>query len=115
MLVPPIQTLAVRSNCRPAVTEKSPSKTTFAHGPGQSLGGAYANSFGVKSANLKSLKSCTTQGLVRGRGTGGSAVAVFGDPISRSPRATLPKVMKLTVAMVLAIASHRRARECSNM
>jgi hypothetical protein len=40
MLAPPIQMLAVRSNWRPAVTEKSASSTTAAQGGAQSAGGA---------------------------------------------------------------------------
>src|SRR5579862_3023200 len=72
---------AVRSNCRPAVTEKSASSTTFAQGPGQAAGGVYENVFGLKSANCRFENSCTVQGVVGGRGTGGSAVTVFGEPI----------------------------------
>src|SRR5215831_2478204 len=73
--------LAVRSNWRPACTEKLAVSTTFAHGPGQAAGGVYWKVLGLKSANLKLLNSETTQGVVFGRGTGGSAVAVLGEPI----------------------------------
>src|SRR5215469_2417523 len=73
--------LAVRSNCRPAWIEKLAVSTTFAHGPGQAAGGVYWKGLGLKSANLKLLNSETTQGVVFGRGTGGSAVAVLGEPI----------------------------------
>src|SRR5579864_1153960 len=72
---------AVRSNCRPAVTEKSASSTTFAQGPGQAAGGVYENVFGLKSANCRFENSSTVQGVVGGRGTGGSAVTVFGEPM----------------------------------
>jgi hypothetical protein len=63
------------------VIEKSPSKTTFAHGPGQPAGGVKENDFGEKSANATFVKSDTTQGCAPGRATGGSAVTVFADPI----------------------------------
>src|SRR3954452_23217088 len=71
---------AVRSNCRPAVHEKSASSTTFAHGPGHDAGGVKVNGLGEKSANWTLEKSCTAQGVVCGRGTGGSAVAVLDEP-----------------------------------
>src|SRR5215469_5015400 len=106
MLVAPTQILAVRSNCRPSVTEKSPSKTTFDQGPGHPVGGAYSNSLGAKSSNLKLLKSCTTHGVVRGRRTNGSAVAVFGESISKSPYAAVPNVVKPMLAMTMRNACH---------
>jgi hypothetical protein len=37
---------------------------------------------GEKSAKAKLLKSVTTQGVVSGRATGGSAVAVLAEPIT---------------------------------
>src|ERR1700688_1095075 len=55
----------------------SASRTTFAHGRGQAAGGANWYGFGEKSAKLTPVKSGTTHGVVRGRGTGMSAVAVF--------------------------------------
>src|ERR1043166_8476966 len=79
-LVPPSQMLAVRSNCRPAVTEKSAASTTLAHGPAQPAGGAKLNGFGEKSANWTPENSGTTHGAVAGTATGGSAVAVLGEP-----------------------------------
>src|ERR1043166_2551805 len=75
--------LAVRSNCRPAWMEKSAFNTTFAQGPGQPAGGVKVNGLGLKSAKTSLLKSVTTHGVVSGRGTGGSAVAVLADPITR--------------------------------
>src|SRR5581483_5847757 len=63
--------------------EKSAFKTTLAHGPGQSAGGANENGLGEKSAKAKLLNSVTTHGVVLGRGTGGSAVAVLPEPITR--------------------------------
>src|SRR5215475_12528223 len=79
-LVPPSQMLAVRSNCRPAVTEKSAASTTFAHGAEQPAGGVKLNGLGVKSANWTPANSGTTHGVVAGTATGGSAVAVLGEP-----------------------------------
>src|SRR5258706_15187063 len=72
--------LAVRSNWRPAVTEKSAASTTFAHGAEQPAGGANVNSLGEKSANVTLVNSGTTHGVVFGTATGGSAVAVLADP-----------------------------------
>src|ERR1051326_4256048 len=60
--------------------EKSAFNTTLAHGPGHA--GVKENGLGEKSANAKLLKSVTTQGVVSGRATGGSAVAVFAEPIT---------------------------------
>src|SRR5579863_7014411 len=61
--------------------EKSAFKTTLAHGPGQA-GGVKEKDFGEKSANAMALKSGTTHGVLSGRGTAGSAVAVLADPIT---------------------------------
>src|SRR6185437_3060895 len=63
--------------------EKSAFNTTFAQGPGQPAGGVKVNGLGLKSAKTSLLKSVTTHGVVSGRGTGGSAVAVLADPITR--------------------------------
>jgi hypothetical protein len=60
--------------------EKSAFKTTLAHGPGHA--GLKENGLGEKSAKAKLLKSVTTQGVVSGRATGGSAVAVLPEPIT---------------------------------
>jgi hypothetical protein len=60
--------------------EKSAFKTTLAHGPGHA--GVKENGLGEKSAKAKLLNSVTTQGVVSGRGTGGSAVAVLAEPIT---------------------------------
>jgi len=60
--------------------EKSAFKTTFAHGPGHA--GVKENGLGEKSAKAKLLNSVTTQGVVSGRTTGGSAVAVLAEPIT---------------------------------
>src|SRR5690242_6300557 len=87
-LVAPSQMLAVRSNWRPAVTEKSAASTTFAHGPAHPAGGATLNSLGEKSANVTPENSGTTHGTVSGTVTGGSAVAVFGEPTVGAPPAT---------------------------
>jgi hypothetical protein len=38
------------------------------------------NGFGEKSAKARLEKSCTAHGVVAGRGTGGSAVAVLDEP-----------------------------------
>jgi hypothetical protein len=59
--------------------EKSAFNTTLAHGPGHA--GVKENGLGEKSAKAKLLKSVTTQGVVSGRATGGSAVAVLAEPI----------------------------------
>src|ERR1051325_2969056 len=64
--VPPSQMLAVRSNWRPAVTEKSAASTTFAHGAEQPAGGVKLNSLGVKSAKVRPANSGTTHGVVAG-------------------------------------------------
>src|SRR5260221_13485557 len=61
--------------------EKSAFRTTLAQGPGQSAGGVKKNAWSEKSAKANPLNSDTTQGVVAGRVTGGSAVAVFADPI----------------------------------
>src|SRR5215469_397425 len=63
--------------------EKSALRTTLLHGPGQPAGGVKVNEWREKSAKTKLLKSWTTHGVVSGRGTGGSAVAVFAQPITR--------------------------------
>src|SRR5215207_10839764 len=89
MLAPPIQKLAVRSYWRPAVTAKSAVKTTLAQGPRQAAGGAYGNGLGEKSANARFSKRVTTHGWVRGRATGGSAVAVSGEPTSGAASAAV--------------------------
>src|ERR1700682_2318014 len=81
MLTPPIHRVAVRSNWRPPSTEKSASSTTCRQGPGQAAAATYANDWGEKSANFTSVKSRTRQGVERGRGTGGSAVAGLAEPI----------------------------------
>jgi hypothetical protein len=60
--------------------EKSAFKTTLAHGPGHA--GVKENGLGEKSAKEKLLNSVTTQGVVSGRATGGSAVAVLAEPIT---------------------------------
>jgi hypothetical protein len=60
---------------------KSASSTTLAQGPGHAAGGVKENNFGEKSANAMFVNRDTTHGVVAGRGTGGSAVAVFADPI----------------------------------
>src|SRR5690348_5370748 len=100
--------LAVRSNCRTAWMEKSAFKTTFCHGPGQSAGGVKVNGLGLKSAKTSLLKSVTTHGIVSGRGTAGSAVAVLADPITRpgtgmlcakSMEATNKKLAVITIFM----------------
>src|SRR6266702_7009880 len=62
--------------------EKSAFRTTLAHGPGQPAGGAKENAWSEKSANTNPVNNGTTQGVVAGRVTGGSAVAVFADPIT---------------------------------
>jgi len=56
----------------------------LAQGAGQAAGGEKENNSGEKLAKAILLKSCTTHGVVSGRGTGGSAVAVFGEPITRT-------------------------------
>src|SRR5215468_7321720 len=81
MLVPPSQILAVRSNWRPAWMPKSASSTTLAHGPGQAAGGVKEKNLGEKLANAILVNRETTHGVVLGRDTGGSAVAVLADPI----------------------------------
>src|SRR6185312_1649387 len=63
--------------------EKSAFNTTLAHGPGQPAGGVNENGLGEKSAKATLLNSVTKQGGVSGRVSGGSAVAVFPDPITR--------------------------------
>src|SRR5215469_15012590 len=103
--------LAVRSNWRPACIEKAASRTTLAQGAWQAAGGVKENNFGEKSANAILLKSCTTQGVVAGRGTGGSAVAVLGEPITR-PGAGMawPKVgaaTSITMATTKSLAAIR--------
>src|SRR3954447_4974965 len=60
--------------------EKSAFNTTLAHGPGHA--GVKENGLGEKSAKAKLLKSVTTHGVVSGRATGGSAVAVLAEPIT---------------------------------
>src|SRR5579864_157528 len=60
--------------------EKSAFNITLAHGPGQA--GVKENGLGEKSAKAKLLNSVTTQGVVLGRATGGSAVAVLPEPIT---------------------------------
>src|SRR5579871_2099242 len=78
----------VRSNCRPASTEKSPTNTTFDHGPGQFAGGSKVNGMAVNRAGeigrsaTKSLNSWTLQGVVLGRAKGASGVAVLPEPIT---------------------------------
>lgn len=62
--------------------EKSAFRTTLAHGPGQAAGGVTEKGLGEKSAKATLLNSVTTQGVVLGRGTGGSAVAVLPEPIT---------------------------------
>jgi|SRR5882724_1317441 len=62
--------------------EKSAFSTTLAQGPGQSAGGVKENAWSEKSAKVKPLNRVTTQGVVAGRVTGGSAVAVLADPIT---------------------------------
>src|SRR5262245_60772565 len=79
--------LAVRSNCRPAVTEKSAASTTLAQGAEQPAGGAKLNGLGEKSANCTPAYSGTTHGVVAGTAMGGSAVAVLGEPTVGSPPA----------------------------
>ena len=61
--------------------EKSAVKTTLAQGPGQADGGVKVKNFDEKSAKGILENSVTVQGVVSGRGTVGSAVAVFADPI----------------------------------
>src|SRR4051812_24314165 len=97
--------LAVRSNWRPAVTEKSAVSTTLAHGPLQPGGGAKLNSFGEKSANATSANSGTTQGVVAGTAIGGSATAVFGEPTVGAP-AAMPEIR--TALPATASATRRR-------
>jgi len=53
----------------------------LAHGPGHADGGVKVKNFEEKSANGMLEKSWTVQGVVPGRGTGGSAVAVLAEPI----------------------------------
>jgi hypothetical protein len=60
--------------------EKSAFKTTLAQGPGHA--GEKENGLGEKSAKAKLLNSVTTHGVVLGRATGGSAVAVLPEPIT---------------------------------
>src|SRR5471032_985478 len=60
--------------------EKSAFNTTLAHGPRHA--GANEHGLGEKSAKAKLLNSATTQGVVLGRATGGSAVAVLPEPIT---------------------------------
>jgi hypothetical protein len=62
--------------------EISAFRTTLAHGPGQPEGGVKENGLGEKSANATLLNKETTQGVVVGRGTVGSAVAVLAEPIT---------------------------------
>src|ERR1044071_5841299 len=85
--VAPSQMLAVRSNCRPAVTEKSAASTTFAHGAEQPAGGMKLNSLGMKSAKVRPANRGTTHGAVSATATGGSAVGVLGEPTVGSPAA----------------------------
>src|SRR5215471_8901606 len=89
--------------------EKSASRTTFAHGPGQDAGGVKENNLGEKSAKAILLKSCTTQGVVCGRGTGGSAVAVFGEPITNPGAgmacAELAAAASMSMAITKALAA----------
>lgn len=80
--------LTVRSYCRPAVTEKSASSTTFDHGPVHCAGGVYVHSrgFAVRevaspwSSNATSVYSLAVQGVPAGRGTGASAMATPRSP-----------------------------------
>jgi hypothetical protein len=81
MFVAPIQMLVVRSCWRPAFTEKSADRITLAHGPGQPAGGVNENGLGLPFSGPTLEKSCTTHGVVLGRVSGGSAVAVFAEPI----------------------------------
>src|SRR6476661_5588486 len=60
--------------------EKSAFSMTLAQGPGHA--GVKENGLGEKSAKAKLLNSVTTQGVVSGRATGGSAVAVLPEPIT---------------------------------
>src|SRR5882762_10379045 len=62
--------------------EKSASSTTLTHGPGHDKGGVNENGLGEKSAKVKLLNSVTSQGVVSGRVTGGSAVAVLAEPMA---------------------------------
>src|SRR5260370_3943830 len=63
--------------------EKSAFRTILAQGPSQAAGGVKVKGLGEKSAKTSLVKSGTTHGVVSGRGTGGSAVAVLADPITR--------------------------------
>src|SRR5215471_1328463 len=69
----------------PVVSLKSITRITLAHGPGQFSGGAYWNGLMLKSANSRFEKSWTTQGFSFGCDTGGSAVAVLPEPITKLP------------------------------
>src|SRR5947207_11957309 len=93
--------LAVRSNCRPAVTEKSAASTTFAHGAAHPAGGVKLNGLGEKSANWTPANSGTTHGVVAGTATGGSAVAVLGEPTvgaaTAAPSSTRPPAAASTM------------------
>src|SRR5689334_20912454 len=109
-LAPPSQMLAVRSNCRPAVTEKSAASTTFAHGAAQPAGGVKLNSLGVKSANVSPANSGTTHGVVAGTATGGSAVAVLGEPTVGAPTA-MPRTRNAPPAMTSASERGRASRD----
>src|ERR1051326_5600721 len=63
--------------------EKSAFRTTLAQGPGHAAGGVNENGLGEKFAKATLLNSVTTQGAVLGRGTGGSAVAVLAEPMTK--------------------------------
>src|SRR5215467_457425 len=89
--------------------EKSASRTTFAHGPGQDAGGANENNLGEKFAKAILLKSCTTQGVVRGRGTGGSAVAVLGEPICKPGSGMACPELATAASMTMAIMKNLAA------
>src|SRR5579864_9634830 len=84
----------------PAVTLMSAVKTTFAHGPGQSAGGVKLKGTGSKLSNSALFRSWTMQGVVDGRGTVGSAVTVFEEPMVYGPEANAV-VPKLTYASAI--------------
>jgi hypothetical protein len=95
----------VRSNWRPAWMEISAFRTTLAHGPGQPEGGVKENGLGEKSANATLLNKGTMQGVVLGRGTAGSAVAVLAEPITSPGGGMVCAEIALVMSMRHAIAN----------
>jgi hypothetical protein len=96
--------------------EKSAFKTILAQGPGHPEGGVKENGLGEKSAKAKLLNKVTTQGVVLGRASAGSAVAVLPEPIT-SPgggigwaEIALAASMRLAATNIFAVKKEKDAR-----